>query len=230
MAKRFTDTDKWKKPFIKSIPAAYKLLWFYITDDCDHAGIWHTDFDVALIRTGVEITEKEAIKIYGDKIVVFDNGMKWFIPSFIEFQYGELKENNRAHESVINILKRYKLIKNKGLTTPLQGCKDKDKDMDMDKDMDKEETAEEISFSKFNDWVKENAPRVSQLKEPITIGQYLKLKADFPSKKITDVLLSMQNRKNLLTAYQSANLTLRNWAKSDFNKTGENIIGTKMVM
>ena len=47
MAKRFTDTDKWKKGFIRNLPAKYKLLWLYILDDCNHAGVWETDFEVA---------------------------------------------------------------------------------------------------------------------------------------------------------------------------------------
>ena len=39
MAKRFTDTDKWKKGFIRNLPTKYKLLWLYILDDCNHAGV-----------------------------------------------------------------------------------------------------------------------------------------------------------------------------------------------
>ena len=46
MAKRFTDTDKWKKGFIRNLPTKYKLLWLYILDDCNHAGVWETDFAV----------------------------------------------------------------------------------------------------------------------------------------------------------------------------------------
>ena len=134
MAKRFTDTDKWKKTFIKSIPASYKLLWLYICDDCDHAGIWHVDTQIASLRIGEDISESKAVEIFGEKIIVFDNGNKWFIPSFIEFQYGILNEKNRVHESILKILFKYNLLENKPLTSPLQGVKDKDKDKDMDKD------------------------------------------------------------------------------------------------
>ena len=38
MAKRMTDTDKWKKGFIRSLPSKYKLFWLYILDDCDPFG------------------------------------------------------------------------------------------------------------------------------------------------------------------------------------------------
>jgi len=131
MAKRFTDTDKWKKPFIRSLPTPYKLLWFYILDDCNHAGIWEVDIEVAEIRTGEKFTEKLAIEIFGDRVQKIA-ASKWFLPDFISFQYGELNEKNRVHLSIIQILSKYKI---KDLTSPLQGVKDKDKDKEQDKDM-----------------------------------------------------------------------------------------------
>lgn len=138
MAKRFTDTEKWKKPMIRKMKAAYKLLWLYILDECDHAGIWHVDFEVAQIKIGEKLKETEAIKSFGEKIHVFDGGNKWFIPDFLEFQYGELNEKNRAHQSVLKILDKYGLIgfNNKPLISPLQGAMDKD--MDKEKEMDKD--------------------------------------------------------------------------------------------
>lgn len=137
MAKRFTDTEKWKKPFIRSLKAPYKLLWLYICDDCDHSGIWQVDIEVAEIRIGEKLDGKKAIQLFGDKIIPLDNGSKWFIPSFIEFQYPSgLNENNKAHTGVIKNLERYKQeIDNfKPLDSPLQGDKDMVMDMVMVKD------------------------------------------------------------------------------------------------
>lgn len=133
MPKRFTDTEKWKKPFIRSLKAPYKLLWLYICDDCDHSGIWQVDIEVAEIRIGEKLDCTKAIQFFGDKIIPLDNGSKWFIPSFIEFQYPSgLSENNKAHTGIIKNLERYntEIINYKPLTSPLQG----DKDMVMDKD------------------------------------------------------------------------------------------------
>lgn len=152
MAKRFTDTDKWKKPFIRGLQGAYKLLWFYICDDCDHAGIWQVDMEVARLRIGEEITAAGAIKNFGEKIVEIDGGTKWFIPSFIEFQYPTgLNPENKAHGGTIKILKKYNLIDDqfKPLTSPLQGAKDKDKvkDMEMDKEKVKVKEDQKIFFT-----------------------------------------------------------------------------------
>jgi len=131
MARRMTDTEKWKKAFLRGLDAPCKLLWFYICDDCDHAGIWNVDAEVAEIRTGEKIDFKKAISMLGDKIIIFDDGKKWFIPSFVEFQYPKgLNPSNKAHASVINILKKHSLLKY--LSSPLEGAMDGAKDKDKD--------------------------------------------------------------------------------------------------
>ena len=133
MPKRFTDTEKWKKPFIRSLEAPYKLLWFYLLDDCDYAGIWQVDWDIARIKIGCEVKPEEALRQFDDRIVVFDDGLKWFIPDFIEFQYGKLNPGNRAHKAVLLQLEKYSLTQ-KPLLTPLQGRKDKEKEKEKDKE------------------------------------------------------------------------------------------------
>ena len=126
MAKRFTDTDKYKKPFIRGLQGPYKMLWDYLYHDCNHAGIWIKDFQVAQIYIGVDlpVNEENALRHFNHdkkRVVPFDNGKKWFLPSFIEFQYPELKMENRAHKSVIVLLEKHNLIK--ALLRPLEGYK-----------------------------------------------------------------------------------------------------------
>jgi hypothetical protein len=135
MAKRFTDTNKYKKPFIRGLQGAYKLFWDYLYHDCDHAGIWIVDFEIAQLYLGndMSINKPDAIKYFNEgeiRIIEFDNGKKWFIKSFVEFQYGILNEQNRVHLSVLTELKRHNL--NKGLISSLQGAKEKDKEKDKD--------------------------------------------------------------------------------------------------
>lgn len=158
MPKRFTDTQKWNKPFIRSLKAPYKLLWFYILDECDHAGIWQVDFQVAQIKIGEKINKKDAIQIFNNKIIILDNGEKWFIPSFIEFQYGELQENNRAHRNVIYLLTKYELIneklKFKPLTSPLQGSIDIYKEKEEEKEQAKEEEGNIPNLQQVKDYFK----------------------------------------------------------------------------
>ena len=133
MAKRMTDTDKWKKRFVRELSPEHKLLWFYILDDCNHAGIWEVDLEVASIRIGETLqhdipAEDMLSQSFLDKIVIFDNGDKWFIPEFIDFQYGELNPNSNVHKSVIALLQKYNLEGYlKGSQTLPDRVQDKDK-------------------------------------------------------------------------------------------------------
>lgn len=114
MAKRFTDSSKYKKPFFRKLSPAYKLFWDYLYHECDHAGFWIVDFDMAQLM----IDKRESIVTYNykdtlealnkdeTKIIPIKDGEKWFIPSFIEFQYGQLNPKNRVHKSVIQVLKK----------------------------------------------------------------------------------------------------------------------------
>lgn len=145
MAKRYTDSDKYKKPFLRGLPGAYKLLWDYICNDCNHAGIWIVDEEIAQIYIGrdIKFDLSLAIELFNkdkERVIVFDNNSKWFITTFIEFQYGELNPSNKAHYSVIQILKQYNLINFegeniRGFQAPTNGANIaphiyKDKDMD----------------------------------------------------------------------------------------------------
>jgi hypothetical protein len=140
MAKRFTDTNKYKKPFIRGLQGAYKLLWDYLYHDCDHAGIWIVDFEIAQLYLGQDmpVNKKDALRFFNEgeiRIIEIDKGKKWFIVPFINFQYGELNEQNRVHSSVLMELKKTGV--HKGLISSLQGAKDKDKDKDKEMDKDK---------------------------------------------------------------------------------------------
>jgi hypothetical protein len=130
MAKRMTDTDKWKKRFVRELTPQHKLLWFYILDDCNHAGIWEVDIDVASIRVGFDLSQDDLPSLFGDKVISFDNGDKWFIPDFIEYQYGELNINSNVHKSVLNLLNKYNLEGYlKGSQRVESTLKDKDTDI-----------------------------------------------------------------------------------------------------
>jgi hypothetical protein len=131
MAKRFTDTDKWKKDFIKSLPIEYKCFWFFILDDCDHAGIWHVDFEIAEMRLGIKLSQQKARGFFGERVVEFDNSKKWFIPDFIHFQYGEFTEKNKLYKTVTSVLKKYNLMEH---LSPINGVKEQDKEKDQEKE------------------------------------------------------------------------------------------------
>lgn len=138
MAKRFTDSDKWKNPNFRGLSGPNRWLWLYILDTCDNAGIWRVDFDLASYCIGERIDPREALETFKDKIVVIDHD-KWFVPSFIEFQYGELREASKPHQSVIkNLLKHginpHSLRPIKEYPKGIDTLKDKDKDKEKNKE------------------------------------------------------------------------------------------------
>jgi hypothetical protein len=87
MAKRFTDSEKWKDPFFEELTKEFKLAWIYLLDDCDHAGIWRKSIKRLNFSLDTNFTEIELLKEFNERIVVLNNE-KWFIPKFVTFQYG----------------------------------------------------------------------------------------------------------------------------------------------
>lgn len=121
MPNRYTDTDIWKKQkWFKKLPVLYKLAWRYLTDCCDHAGIWKIDipelqddlgediFDLKdfIIHCNKDFDKKTGKGISRQRIVQFNEDHIW-ITGFILFQYGkngEVTENFGAARSAIRKL------------------------------------------------------------------------------------------------------------------------------
>lgn len=148
MAKRFTDTEKWKKPWFRKLEPKMKCAWQFLLDDCDHAGIWHEDMEMLSHHIGTKITNVELEDTFKGKIFRFD-GDKFFIHAFIEFQYGKLNALNKVHASVMSKLGKYGIFYSEfenSTQAPTQapcggaieGAKDKDKEKDKEKDKDKD--------------------------------------------------------------------------------------------
>jgi hypothetical protein len=145
MPKRYTDTEKWKKKFIKTLPAEYKLFWLFLLDECDHSGIWHIELDVAEARLGIKLSLEKIRGLFSERVVEFDGGTKLFIPDFIEFQYGRLNPSNKVHKSVLDKLEKYGLMgRARGLQDPMD--KDKDKEKDKEKEKEKEDWISEKDY------------------------------------------------------------------------------------
>ena len=195
MAKRFTDTNKYKKPFIRGLQGAYKILWDYLYHECDHAGIWIVDFEIAQLYVGKDmpIDREDALKYFNEgekRIVEIDDKQRWFIPSFIEFQYGELNEQNRAHNSVITILKKYNLIKPiRPLKAPKKGAMDKDKDKDMVKDMD----IDKEYLAIFLNWLRYKRKRGESYKDKDSTHLAYKKLLKLSNNNITEAIEIVEN-------------------------------------
>jgi hypothetical protein len=76
-------------------------------------------------------------------------------------------------------------------------------------------------FKAFQGWIDVNAPKVAKMKEPITIGQYIKLRNKLTKDQVKDLLLKMHNYGPLLKNNDVAYLTIINWSKRDYNQPKE---------
>ena len=68
-------------------------------------------------------------------------------------------------------------------------------------------------YSKFNVWLTQHAPRVQQMKQPITEAQLNMLVSEYPKQDVMDILLAMENYADLHKKNISAYLTARAWLK-----------------
>lgn len=141
MAKRFSDSDKWKKTFFSDLSTEAKLVWIYLLDNCDNTGVWSANFKLLSFQVGFDVAEKDVKSWFSSKIVFIEND-KILIKPFIEFQYGALNHNNNAHKPVLKMLEKLApfiyLDDFKDLNRASLGAQDKDKDKDKDKDQDKD--------------------------------------------------------------------------------------------
>lgn len=199
MAKRFIDTNLFRKRWIRQLDTDMKLFWIYILTDCDHAGIWDVDIDRAAFQLNMKLDENKILNTFKNKIFLFKKD-KWFIPKYIEYQYGELNPAVNAHKSAIKILQKYNLIDgNQLLINSSLTVKDKDKDKVKDKVKVK---------------VKKKKTKQEQLKE---IEDNLEdLKNEFSSQ---DVYFEFDKFKDYLLAhgkrYSQYNAAFKNWLRGN---------------
>lgn len=85
MAKRLTDTEKWKDEWFLSLSNDCRIIWQYLIDMCSHSGIIRKNFKLLNFCCNTNITEKDLIDFLGDRIVKI--GEYYFIPGFLKFQY-----------------------------------------------------------------------------------------------------------------------------------------------
>jgi len=106
--KRFTETGKWSKSWFRQLPVKYKCLWNYLCENCDAAGVWEPDPELADFQIGESIEWNKVGEIFGDRVKVLRNG-KWWIAGFIEFQYGDLSIHCKPHQAIIRLVKKHEL-------------------------------------------------------------------------------------------------------------------------
>jgi hypothetical protein len=79
---------------------------------------------------------------------------------------------------------------------------------------------EEKLFEGFKQWILKYAPRVSEMKEPFTLTQYVEMRKKIDKEKVSELLIQMHNWEPLKKKNRSAYLTLLNWKKMSDQRQG----------
>jgi hypothetical protein len=116
-----------------------KLLWLWLCDRCDHAGIIEPSLKLASFHIGYQYPI-DTLSAFGDRIEEIGCG-KYLLTKFIQFQYGTISRDCMAHKPVFASLEKHKVEfserVSKGYPKGINTLKDKNKDKDKDKDKDK---------------------------------------------------------------------------------------------
>jgi hypothetical protein len=157
MAKRMSDSTKWSDGWFGNLPMDMKLVWLYILDMCDHAGVYKVNHNLLKFQTGTDKTEEQILKYLKDRVYLVDSE-KWFIPKFITYQYKNfftskvpaivsarelllshniIQPNDNTLPTVNKALGNPSITLNKELDNDYIRTKDKDMDTDMGKIQDK---------------------------------------------------------------------------------------------
>lgn len=122
--KRFTESGKWSDPWFRKLSPVAKLLWMFLCDNCDQAGVIDLDRETAAFQMGAEFGDTH-LKEFGNRIETLSGGKIW-ICKFIDFQHGTPSLDCKAHKPIFASLKKHgleRVLKGypKGMDTPPEG-------------------------------------------------------------------------------------------------------------
>lgn len=122
MAQRFTDSNKWLDNWFSNLSNDYKIVWLYLLDTCDNAGIFQINLRLLNFNCSTNLTENELLETFKGRITKFDTD-KCIINKFCIFQYGTdfLNSKNKAVISAIKklIINGLLNVDDKGIYTPV---------------------------------------------------------------------------------------------------------------
>lgn len=137
--KRFTETEKWKDPWFRSLKPPHKLLFLYVVDNCNNAGFYEVDEEMIAFQTGLSAEHLKGAWKGLERGIKGASGWVW-VRRFLAHQKNEeLNPSNPAHKQIIGLireqLERFSIVPEfaeiagacKGLVCPIGPVKVKDK-------------------------------------------------------------------------------------------------------
>jgi hypothetical protein len=121
MSYRFTNSDKWTDSWFSDLSANAKLLFIFLYENCDNAGVYEVNKKFMLFLLGFQEEElKNAIKEIGKAYIKSNDGTKIWLKNFLKHQkLTPLNWKNNAHKQIVMILRENLEDKDK-----FKGCKE----------------------------------------------------------------------------------------------------------
>jgi hypothetical protein len=179
MAKRFTDTDKWKDEWYTDLPNDYKIIWQYLLDTCDNAGIYKRNVKLLNIMCNTNVSDTDILNAFKLRVTPISDE-KWIINKFCVFQYGPdfLESKNKAVISVVNKLIESNLYQSSTntllipypssintLSIPygysIDTPKEQEQEQEQVKEQEQEEDKEEVEYE-YSDRAKGNTKNIAE--------------------------------------------------------------------
>jgi len=112
MAKRFTDTDKWKDEWYTELSSDYKIIWQYLLDTCDNAGIYKRNIKLLNYYCNTNVSADDILSVFKKRVTQLTDD-KWLINKFCVYQYGTdfLESTNKAVIAAHKVLEQNGIIK-----------------------------------------------------------------------------------------------------------------------
>lgn len=175
MAKRFTDTDKWKDEWYTELNNDYKVIWQYLLDTCDNAGIYKRNIKLLNYYCNTNVSDEDILNTFKARVTPISDE-KWIINKFCVFQYGAdfLESKNKAVISVVNKLIENNLYESSTnrvlipylspintLSIPYQYPMDTPKEQEQEQEQVKEQVKEQIEYE-YSDRAKGNTKNIAE--------------------------------------------------------------------
>jgi hypothetical protein len=138
MPKRMTVTEKWNDEWFINLSPQAKVIWQYLLDNCDLAGVCEINLELMRFRIkfspNVDVMKhlnelNEMAQKIGmeDRVEWFTDNRKCWVKNFIRVQYGVLTQNSSTHRGVLKVINNHALTKGlpKGFETLIGTLKNK---------------------------------------------------------------------------------------------------------
>lgn len=121
MSNRLTDSDKWKDIWFSNLSPHSKLLFIFLCENCNNAGIYEVNKKFMLFYLGINDEElKKSITEITKTYIKSNDGKRIWIKNYLKYQSKlPLNENNNNHKQILIILKENLLDE-----TKYKGCKE----------------------------------------------------------------------------------------------------------